>query len=81
MMKEGSLGWTTKLSIKARKASLGRLVVKRVDIMVQVSLVKVMFLAFKNLIISGSLSSKISYTFCSHLLLATGNSSNTKLIQ
>ena len=81
MMNSGYLGWTMRLSIRAKKAYLGRLVVKSVEIMLHVSLVKVIFLLFRNLIISGSFSYRISYTFCRNLLFGTGNSSNTKLIQ
>lgn len=73
MMNYGSLGWTTRLSISAKKAYLGKLVVNNVDIIVQDNFVNVIFLAFKNLIISGSFSYSISYTFCKNLLLGRGN--------
>ena len=55
----GYLGLEIRLSIKAKNAYLGKFVVKKVESMLQDSLVKVMFLLFKNIIISGSFYSKI----------------------
>jgi len=80
-MNSGYLGCTTILSINAKNDYFGRLVVNNVEIMLHVNFVNVMFLLFKNRIISGSFSSRISYTFYKNLLFGTGNSSNKKLIQ
>jgi len=58
-MNSGYFGRDIKLSINAKNAYFGKFVVNNVESIVQESLVKVMFLLFKNIIIWGSFSSRI----------------------
>jgi hypothetical protein len=59
----GLFGFTNKLSIRAKNAYFGKFVVNKFDTKPQLSFVKERRVYFMKFINSGSINSKISYTF------------------